>query len=207
MDLLFNDDKGVMALSNKQEKAIHRFNHFVVNIYLQSWFTSRDTKNAPYNDILLVQRLNAYSDKKIKEKGLKMMVRHSWYLSPELAALALFSPLVTVNQKKALIQKMTSERGTHLLEILPNTVEELKISSSLFTALGIDDILQIPVENWEDNSRYKLVQNLISNIPCVNDCAEQDVALIEEFNQSCFEESQNSGFYKWLNHTGESLIL
>ena len=118
-----------------------------------------------------------------------MMVRHSWYLSPELAALALFSPLVTVNQKKALIQKMTTEWGTHLLKILPNTVEELKISSSLFTTLGINDILQIPVENWEDNSRYKLAQNLISNIPCVNDCAEQGVALIEEFNQSCFDES------------------
>ena len=51
------------------------------------------------------------------------MVCHSWYLSPELAALALFSPLVTVSQKKALIENMTSERGTHLLKILPNTVE------------------------------------------------------------------------------------
>ena len=64
IELLFDDNKGVLALSNKQEKAIHRINHFVVNIYLQSWFTSRDIKNAPYNDILLVQRLNAYSDKK-----------------------------------------------------------------------------------------------------------------------------------------------
>ena len=109
MELLFNDNKAVMALTNKQVKAIHRFNHFVINIYLQSWFTSRDTKNAPYNDILLVQRLNAYSDKKIKETGLKMMVRHSWYLSPELAALVLFSPLVTVSQKKALIENITSE--------------------------------------------------------------------------------------------------
>ena len=102
-----------------------------------------------------------------------MMVCHSWYLSPELAALALFSPLVTVSQKKALIENMTSKRGTYLLKILPNTVEELKVSSSLFSILGIDDILQIPVEDWEKNARYELAQNLISNIPCVNDCAER----------------------------------
>ena len=73
------------------------------------------------------------------------MVCHSWYLSPELAALVLFSPLVTVSQKKALIENITSERGTHLLKSLPNTVEELKVSSSLFLILGIDDILQIPI--------------------------------------------------------------
>ena len=103
------------------------------------------------------------------------MVCHSWYLSPELAALALFSPLVTVSQKKALIENMTSKRGTYLLKILPNTVEELKVSSSLFSILGIDDILQIPVEDWEKNARYELAQNLISNIPCVNDCAERGV--------------------------------
>ena len=123
MELLFNDNKGVKAFSNKQEKAIHRANHFVVNIYLQSWFTSRDTKNAPYNDILLVQRFNAYSDKKIKETGPKIMVCHSWYLSPELAALAFISSLVTMSQKKALIENMTSERGRYLSKILPNTVE------------------------------------------------------------------------------------
>ena len=128
------------------------------------------------------------------------MVCHSWYLSPELAALALFSPLVTVSQKKALIENMTSERGTHLLKILPNTVEELKVSSSLFLILGIDDILQIPIEDWEKNAIYKLAQNIISNIPCVNDCAERGVALIEEFNQSCFDESQK----QWLLQVVES---
>ena len=82
---------------------------------------------------------------------------------------------MTVSQKKALIENMTSERGTYILKILPNTVEELKVSSSLFSILGIDDILQIPVEDWEKNARYELAQNIISNIPCVNDCAERGV--------------------------------
>ena len=97
----------------------------------------------------------------------------------ELTELGLFSPLVTSGQKKALIENMTSKRGIYLLKIHSNTVEELKVSSSLFSILGIDDILQITVEDWERNARYELTQNLISNIPCVNDCAEQGIALIE----------------------------
>lgn len=197
MELLFDENKAIMTLSNKQVKAMHRFNHFVVTIYLQSWFTCRDTKNAPLNDIHLIQRLKAYSDEKIKAKGLKMMVRHSGYLTPELSALVLFSPLVTVNQKKTLISTMTSERGTRLIadvKNLPNTVEDLKVSSSLFEILGISDILQIPVEDWGNNAKYESVKKQVFNIPCVNDCAERGVALIEEFNKSCQDENQK----QWL---------
>ena len=129
-----------------------------------------------------------------------MMLRHSWYLSPELASLALFSKLVTPNQKKMLMANKTSERGAHLLNNLPNAVEDLQVSTSFFEVLGISDILQVPVNDWEDNAQYQLACKLVANLPCVNDCAERGVALIETYNKSCLDESQK----QWLMQVVES---
>ena len=88
------------------------------------------------------------------------MLRHSWYLSPELATLALFSKQVPVEEKSELISNMIVEREYHLVQTLPSAVSQLKISRSFFTTSGIDDsFLEIPVCEWRQSECYTSAVN------------------------------------------------
>ena len=80
-----------MQLRINELEGIKRFNRFIVFIFIESWFSSRCAADAPINDIKLIQRLNSYDDDNIRSTGLNMMQRHSWYVSPEVGTLILFS--------------------------------------------------------------------------------------------------------------------
>jgi hypothetical protein len=84
-----------MQLKAHELQGLRRFNRFVVLVYIQSWFTSRSAVDAAAYDINLIGRLKSLDDDGLKSAGLKAIKRHSWYLTPEVATLALFSSLVT----------------------------------------------------------------------------------------------------------------
>jgi hypothetical protein len=147
--------------------------------------------HAPVKDIMLIQRLHAYDDDKIKITGIAMMQRHSWYLTPELATLALFSRLVSADEKSALVESIQLERGEHVTKSIPRNISELRISHSFFETTGLDDsFLSEPLNTWDDNLLFKTASQVVNNLPCVNDCAERGVALIQEFNTSVKHEEQ-----------------
>lgn len=147
--------------------------------------------NAPANDMLLRKRLQHYPDDVLKATGLRWLLRHSWYLTPEMATVVIFSDAITDEQKRALLVNMTSERGPHLLKTLPGSLEELQLSSSFFVTVGIcDSFIEVPVEQWANDPTYLEALKVVSNIPSVNDCAERGVALIQEFNETSKDESQ-----------------
>ena len=140
---------------------------FVINIYLQSWFSCRTVVDAPINDILLIQRLNDYDDDALKATGLKMMERHSWYLSQELATLSLFSQLLSCEEKVKLLSTMKEDRGSYVVKPLPLTVGELSISRSFFKTTAIDDsFLDVAVQEWPECQSYNTACEFINNLPC-----------------------------------------
>ena len=170
IQLLFEGNEAVIKLTARELQAIKRFNHFVVSVYMQSWFTSRITADAPINDVLLIRRLRDYDDETLHTTGLNMMRRHSWYLSQELATLALFSNLLSQDEKAQLVQTIKSERGAHLLTSLPRSVKEISISRTFFQTTRIDDsFLDVPVNMWEENQSFKAATDKIKNFACVND--------------------------------------
>ena len=57
-----------------------------------------------------------------------MMIQHSWYLSPELAILVLFSTQLTDDEKTQLVKNITPDRGLHLLTEFPRSISDLHIS-------------------------------------------------------------------------------
>ena len=136
IELLFSGNETVIELRAHELKGLKRF---VVRVYIKSWFTSRAVVDAPINDMLLIKRLRKYEDDALKTIGLNMIKRHSWYISPELATLALFSEELSDDVKARLNATMTSERGPHLLTSLPDSIEELNVSRTLFQTLSIDD--------------------------------------------------------------------
>ena len=77
---------------------------------------------------MLIQRLHDYDDAALQSVGLKMMKSHSWYISPELATVALFSHHLSDEIKTQLVLYMKDDRGLHLIKTLPRTVSELLIS-------------------------------------------------------------------------------
>ena len=80
---------------------------------------------------------------------------------------------------------MKDDRGLHLiLKTLPRTVSELLISRRFFQTMGIDSsFLYIPTQEWHDSQSYKVANELVKSLPCVKDCDERGVALIENFNE------------------------
>ena len=135
------------------------------------------------NDILLIKRLDDYDDIELQTAGLKMVKRHSWYLSQELATLSLFSHRLSPDEKANLLLGIKTDRGEHLLTSLPRNVSELSISRSFFQTAGIDDnFLDAAVETWPGNASFMMAEDIVTKLVCVNDCAERGVALIQAFN-------------------------
>jgi hypothetical protein len=195
IELLLSGNETVMELTGHELLGLQRFNRFVVCVYLRSWFTTRSAVDAPINDMQLIQRLEAYDDEALRTTGLNMMKRHSWYLSPELATLALFSDKLTCDVKAQLVLNMTTDRGPHLLKSLPHSVEELSVSRSFFQTLTIDDsFLALPVETWSHTPSYNAAAALVRNLSCVNDCAERGVALMHLFNESITKDEEQKQF-------------
>jgi hypothetical protein len=142
------------------------------------------------NDIRLIGRLRTFDDDGIKKAGLKMMLRHSWYLSPELAALALFSMQLTNEEKTQIVENITPDRGSHFLTKLPASFSEVHISKTFFEITQIDDdFLKIPAMEWPAAQSFKEAVE-VSKLVCVNDCAERGVKLIEDFNLTTTDETQ-----------------
>ncbi|GBN34123.1 hypothetical protein AVEN_43301-1 [Araneus ventricosus] len=123
-----------------------------------------------------------------------MILYNSWYLSGELAILSLFSNLVPDEQKSRLVLSMKKERSSsHLLEKLPLKLDDLCISHSFFETAKIEDsFLTVPVKDRPETPSYKKAAIFAKNLVCVNDVAEQAVALIKDFNSVTKNEEQSS---------------
>ena len=193
MELLFEGNEETIKFTPRKLLGLRRFNWFVEQVYIQSWFSSRSIVDAPVNDIDLYHRLCVYSDPQIRNTGIKMFKRHSWYLSPEMATLVLFSKSISDTIKTQLVTNICNDRGPHLMnsQSLPTEVKQLKISKTLFQTCGLDDsFLEQLISIWSDNYSWQLAAEFAHNLPSINDLAERGVALIQEFNASTRNEEQ-----------------
>jgi hypothetical protein len=155
MELLLEGNETVIQLKAHERLRLEQFNRFVVLVYIQSWFASRCTVHAQVNDICLIGKLMSFDDDQLQNAGLKMMKRHSWYLSPKLANLALFSQMLSCDEKPELVKKTRSQCRRHLLTKIPNSITDLQLSETFNNILDIDDgFLEVPVQDWPDTQSY-----------------------------------------------------
>ena len=80
-------------------------------------------------------RLQEYDDAELSCVGLRMIVRHSWYLSPKLSSLAIFSNHVPDKIKVKLVAGMQQDRGSHLLTKLPGFPSNTSLSLKCFNQM------------------------------------------------------------------------
>ena len=146
IELLFRGNEEALHLTGRQLQGLQRFNRIVILVYIHSWYSCSLAVDAAFNDIALIHRLQEYDDVELSRVGLRMMVRHSWYLSSELSSLALFSNHVHGEVKVQLVAGMQQDRGRHLLTKLPDSLNELHASLSFFEISRIDSsFLKKPV--------------------------------------------------------------
>jgi hypothetical protein len=92
----------------------------------------------------------------------------------------------------------------HVDKNLPQVVSDLRASRSFFDITGLDcSFLHHPADMWPGIASYQEALHIVTNIPCVNDCAERGVALIQEFNASVKHEDRGSSCYRSQNNTEE----
>ena len=115
LKILFRGNEEASHLTGRQLQGLQLFNRFVVLVYIQSWYSCRIAVDAAFNDITLIHQLQEYNDVELSRVGLRMMVRHSWYHSPELAPLALLSKHVLNELKGQLVAGEQQDRGSHVL--------------------------------------------------------------------------------------------
>ena len=155
IELLFRGNEEALHLTGRQLQDLQRFNRFVILVYIQSWYSCSLAVDAAFNDIALIHRLQEYDDVELSRVGLRMMVRHSWYLSPELASLALFSNHVHDEVKVQLVAGMQQDRGRHLLTKLPGSLNEFHASLSFFEISRLDSsFLKKTVNTWSSDLSY-----------------------------------------------------
>lgn len=77
-------------LTERELLGLHRFNVFVMKVYLKAWFTCQCPASAPRNDLSLLKNIEAYKtlDVSVATVAMKSFSNHLWYISETLIGLA-----------------------------------------------------------------------------------------------------------------------
>ena len=100
-------------LTTREENGLWQIAVFVSRLYVKAWTLAPEAAAAPRHDLQLVKDLTAYMDvnQDVAKAALTKLHRHLWYLSEELVALALFDPLVTVEEKRQILTSLHTKVG------------------------------------------------------------------------------------------------
>ena len=77
---------------------------------------------------------------------------------------------------------MATERSSHRLKSLPETISELRGSRDFLLTTGIvNSFLDISVDNGPFTRSFKEAIAMVNNIVCINYCAYRGVSLTQTF--------------------------
>lgn len=185
-----------------QFKKLERFCVFAVSVYVQWWIVCPVAADAPVNDLILVEKLKefAYHDSIIADKGKKALSRHSWYLNEELVPLALFSQMLSDEDKEIMRLRLlqfesagsTSHRvgssfGKPDLKPISEEMESLNDligpgSMRFFHIVNAPyEFLQTPADEWTKMDDFLEMKTIVQNLQVVNEAAERGVKLCHDF--------------------------
>ncbi|XP_044015282.1 uncharacterized protein LOC122857241 [Aphidius gifuensis] len=100
-------------LKTAEKQGLTAMCHFIVTVYVKSWFMASSAIHASNHDLQFLKVLFEYQsvDKKISDATLGKMLNHLWYLNPQLAATSFFDDQVSVEVKKKMrIKKQQLKR-------------------------------------------------------------------------------------------------
>ena len=141
----------------------------------------------------MIKRLIQFKsvDEVLAETALKTMENHYWYLCGPVLLFALFSSLVSDEEKQNIAQKLLSlEKPTAIKfgkpefpEVGSDTVlSDLVTAESwrFFDCSKTDPgFLSLPVEEWKTNDQFKEAEKFVKTLKVTNDVAERGNMIIK----------------------------
>ena len=126
--------------------------------------------------------------------ALKKLLGHLWYLSPVLVAFGFFDDVVSPDTKRRMVQALQVPGDDHPVKraiVDPAMIHSKELddfvsstTQEFFSITGLSfQFLELDVEQWDDDSKYKSVKATVRSLKVKNDIAERAVALMDEFNK------------------------
>ena len=174
------------------------------HVYVKAWFTAPVACDAPYNDLCMLQSIEAFHsiDRHVAEVALGKMKGHLWYVSEDLAGLSLFSDKVFAEEKKVMVSALNKPQNkTDLRRVDPKTIKTYQEktlsdfmtqrSMHLFTSLKLSqDFLSSDPETWNSREDYRHAKDTVAELRVINDCAERAVKLATDFNLALTQDEE-----------------
>ena len=199
--VMFRSQLIELGLITKEEASKHhQLVLFLIFFYVKPWMTSTQSRDAPINDLELINLLRNIPSHLLKNQSmfksmgdamLAKLEDHLWYLSEELVFLSLFSEKLDDPMKnkcrKAMINAYEEDLGHITGKLVTPVIDNVKSVEKLFgkeswrllRLCGIEgkSFLENPAYTWKDCSDFKIMQNIVSNFVVVNDVAARAVLL------------------------------
>ena len=96
-------------MTSRELTGMKRFTAFVGAMHTKAWFSAPSAIAASAGDLSLLKVLICYPDSGIAKATSKKFANHLWYLSEELAGLALFDASVELELKKLMVSGLKEE--------------------------------------------------------------------------------------------------
>lgn len=201
-----------LSLKKGEDNKLRQICVFVTTVYVKAWYLSSNSVKAPYHDLHFIKELHNFKaiNCNLATAAINRFMNHLWYLSPELATIAIFDEDVPLETKLKIVAKLHTEEDKILIDVIPE--EELdytseKCSIKRFQTKNINDLLnndidffvtpesikffkrfelqteflQIHPSEWAENESYKTALRFVEKLSVVNDCAERGVKLVQDF--------------------------
>lgn len=197
----------------REESAIKEICCFIIICYAEQWFNCMNAIEAPLNDIIFLKKLVSYKNinKKIAEVAIKKFINHLWYLNDECILFSLFDERIKIEEKRKMVEilKENNDDNIEPLKKLSFKPEEITdflnrdLPTDLFTPHTFStfsrfnistDFLQLDPLEWPNNDSYKKARSIIISLKVVNDTAERNVKLMEEFNQKATKNEEQKQY-------------
>ncbi|KAJ8388023.1 hypothetical protein AAFF_G00148140 [Aldrovandia affinis] len=124
-------------LTAREEKGLQQIAIFVSHLYAKAWTLALEAAAAPRHDLQLLKDLTTYMDNvnwDVGKAALTKLQGHLWYLSEELVALAVFDPLVTVEEKRRILTSLNTTVGDE------SPAKRPKLPSQAVSGLQLQDM-------------------------------------------------------------------
>ena len=186
-----------IQLSRMEIDVLRRICLFICTVYVSFWFAAAQATAAPTNDLLMLQLIEDYKqvDSKVAAVAEKKLRLQLWYLSEDLAGLALFSDNVSDEDKGTIVNALQRDPYEEdVRRVVSNKIPQFRSLSvsdfvtrrslNLFDALRLSqEFLTAPVDTWRERADYNAACKTVRAMKVVNDCAERAVKLATDFNE------------------------
>lgn len=168
-----------------------------MEVYFKKWFLCQLPSAAPRHDLEFLKEVKKYDNvnKKISKLVTCTFLRHTWYLSEQLIALAFFDNQISISEKESMItalEKKSNIKNKIKAVILEKNIENAKLEHfvsettiDFFKIMNnnkLPQFLEMSPGAWTENEEYLSIQKKVQQLAVVNDHAERGIAMITEFN-------------------------